>query len=77
MLSVVRVTIENDISTTGSELLKLQNKTEEYKKSNSLLQEKYLTDSSLTKIASSAAEKGFIASKNHVYLSTPLPLALK
>lgn len=76
-LSIVRITIENSISTAGTELLKLQANVEVYKKSNAILQEKYLEDSSLTKIASSAADKGFVPAKNQVYLSTPLPLALK
>jgi cell division protein FtsL len=77
VLSIGRVTVENNISTAGTELLKLQAKVDDYKKSNAILQEKYLEDSSLTKIASSAAQKGFIVAKNQVYLSTPLPLALK
>lgn len=77
ILAIVRVTVENSISTTGSELLKLQTKLEVYKKSNALLQEKYLEVSSLTKIASSAGQLGFVPVKNQVYLSTPLPLALK
>lgn len=76
-LSIVRVTIENSISTAGSELLKLQASVDVYKKSNAILQEKYLEDSSLTKILLSATDKGFVAAKNQVYLSTPLPLALK
>lgn len=76
-LCVVRVALENSISTTGVELQGLQNKVEAYRKANSILQEKYLEDSSLTHIASAAAEKGFVLAKNQVYLSTPLPLALK
>lgn len=76
-LSIVRIGIENSISTTGIELMALQEKAEKYSKENALLEEKYLEDSSLTKIASAAAEKGFVAAKSHVYLSAPLPLALK
>lgn len=75
-LAVVRVGIENSISTTGSDLLALQNKVDVYKKENALLEEKYLENSSLTKISSVAKEKGFVSASNQVYLSTPLPLAL-
>lgn len=76
-LSVVRVTVENSISTTGITLVKLQERLASYKKDNALLAERYLQDSSFLSIASKAAEKGFVESKNQVYLSTPLPLALK
>ncbi|HUQ85009.1 MAG TPA: hypothetical protein VM077_01685 [Candidatus Limnocylindrales bacterium] len=76
-LAVARVTIENSISTTGVELIGYEEKIEEYKKSNAQLEERYLEKSSLTKISVSAREKGFIESKNQVYLSTPLPLAIK
>lgn len=77
LLSLVRVSIENSISTTGEELVRLQNSVDQYKKTNALLQERYLKDSSLTKISSSAKKKGFVVAKNQVYLSSPLPLALK
>jgi cell division protein FtsL len=76
-LSVVRIGIENSISTTGIELVALQESVEKYKKENALLSERYLEESSLTKIASVAAEKGFVQAKNQMYLSAPLPLALK
>lgn len=76
-LSIVRIAVENNISTTGAELVKLQAKVDNYKKSNAILKEKYLEESSLTKIASSAGRLGFVAAKEQVYLSTPLPLALR
>jgi len=57
--------------------MNLQNRIEAYKKTNAMLSEKYLEDSSLTTIAAKAKEKGFIDAKDQVYLSTPLPLALK
>ncbi len=76
-LSIVRVGLENSISTTGTELVSLQEKIENYKKANSVLKERYLAESSLTKIALIAKEKGFVTVKNQMYLSTPLPLALK
>lgn len=76
-LSVVRVSIENSISTTGIELMAHQERIEEYKKFNAQLEEKYLEKSSLTKISSVARRSGFVESKNQVYISTPLPLALE
>ncbi|HVF69740.1 MAG TPA: hypothetical protein VNA13_04225 [Xanthomonadales bacterium] len=76
-LAVVRVSIENSISTTGIELMAYQERIEGYKKSNAQLEERYLEKSSLTKISSVAREKGFVESKTQLYLSTPLPLALK
>lgn len=75
LLSVVRVSIENSISTTGIELMSLQERLDSYKKENSQLEERYLTDSSLTNISKKAQKTGFIEAKNAVYLSTPLPLA--
>ena len=74
---MVRVTVENSISTTGIELMKLQEEVAAYKKDNALLQEKYLANSSLINIAAKARKKGFVDSTNQVYLSAPLPLALK
>ncbi len=76
-LGIVRVTIENSISTTGIELVRLQDKLSAYKKDNELLSEKYLENSSLLSISAKARQKGFVDSKNQVYLSAPLPLALK
>jgi cell division protein FtsL len=76
VLTVVRVGIENSISTTGIELMALQEKAEKYKKENAIMEEKYLESTSLTKISSVAKEKGFVEVNNQMYLSTPLPLAL-
>ncbi len=76
-LSIVRVSIENSISTTGIELMAHQTRIEEYKKSNAQLEEKYLEKSSLTKISSVARRNGFVESKSQVYISTPRPLALE
>lgn len=75
LLSVVRVSIENSISTTGIELVALNEELDEYKKDNYQLEEKYLRESSLTQIASRAAELGFVDTEKTVNLSTPLPLA--
>jgi hypothetical protein len=75
-LSVVRVAILNNISTTGIELVNLQNELTSYKKENELLKEQYLAVSSLNEIDKKAKTLGFVEAKSHIYLSAPLPLAL-
>jgi cell division protein FtsL len=77
VLSVVRVSIEGNISTTGIELVRLSEEVEKYRKENMLLQEKYLVESSFTQIASKAAVIGFVDGKNTLNLTTPLSLALR
>ena len=75
-LAVVRVAILNSISTTGIELVNIQNELTIYKKQNVLLKEEYLEVSSLTAIDKKAKSLGFVDAKSHIYLNTPLPLAL-
>jgi hypothetical protein len=75
-LSVVRVAILNSISTTGIELVNLQQELTVYKKQNVLLKEEYLAVSSLTSLDKRAKMLGFVEAKSHIYLSAPLPLAL-
>lgn len=77
VLAVVRVAILNNISTTGIELVYLQNELTKYKKENVLLKEEYLAVSSLTTIDKKAKTLGFVEAKSHIYLNTPLPLALR
>lgn len=77
VLSIVRVSILNSISTTGIELVNLQNDITKYKKENVLLKEEYLAVSSLTTIDKQAKSLGFVDTKAHIYLNTPLPLALR
>lgn len=77
VLSVVRVAIENSISTAGTELMALESTMEKYRRENSQLKERYLASSSLTRIANVAKEEGFTVAKSQVILSAPLPLALK
>ncbi len=76
-MSVVQVIVSNRLSTTGTELGELQDKITQYKKENAIIREKVLVASSLDHIASSAAELGFSDTNNHVFLSAPLPIALK
>lgn len=62
-LSVVQVTVSNNLSTTGVELAKIEEKIIAYKKKNALLRQKLLAASSLDTIASKAAEMGFVEEK--------------
>lgn len=73
-LSIVQVTVSNNLSTTGVELAKIEEKITFYKKENAVLKEKLLISSSLDSIASKAAELGFVEEKSRVFLSKP-PLA--
>ena len=77
VLSVVQVIVSNRLSTTGTELGKLQDDISNFKKENAILREKVLVASSLDRIASSAAELGFTDTKTHVFISAPLPIALQ
>lgn len=77
LLLFVRVSVVNSISTTGIELVDLQNQISDYKKQNEVLKEQYLTGASLTNIAKKAKKIGFVEAKSQINLSTPLPLALR
>ncbi len=77
VLSVVRVAVENSISTTGIELESLQKQIKTVKKQNALLKEQYLQTSALINLDSGAKKMGFVDAKTQLYLSTPLPLALR
>lgn len=74
-LSVVRVYVSNQLSTTGMTLDRLQTEVMQYKKENIILRERVLAASSLTHIASEAAQLGFVPSGKDIYISAPLPLA--
>ncbi len=76
-LSVVQASVANQISTTGADLVALQDKLDNYKRENMVLQEKLLQASSLTNLSEKAKKLGFVDAKKQVYLNTPLPLALK
>ncbi len=76
-LSVVQIVVSNMLSTTGPTLSKMQNQIHEYKRENTLLSEKLLFDTSLTTIASRAANLGFMEAKTQVYVRTVLPVAIK
>lgn len=77
VLSILRVTVTNTISTNGVDLGKIQEEVKEYKKQNAILHQKVLEVSSLQYIASKAGELGYVDSKKQIVLSSPLPIALK
>jgi len=77
ILSLVQIALFNRISTRGTLLSTLQTKIEVLEHENYLLSEKLLIKSSLTSIASNAAELGFVNSKNEISLNSPLPLSLR
>jgi hypothetical protein len=77
VLSVVQAVVANKISTAGIQLGDMQEKILTLKKENQIIHERILTLSSLNHVASEASRMGFVPDTSHVYLSTPLPLALK
>lgn len=77
LLSVVQVVVSNRLSTTGLELAKMQEEIRLYKNENALLSERLLAASSLTQIASKAAELGFVEAKSPIVISAHVPIAVK
>lgn len=75
VLSVVQVVVSNGLSTTGTELGRLQEEIGRYQTETAILSEKVLIASSLTQVASSAGALGFLEPKSQVYISSPLPIA--
>lgn len=76
-LSVVQVIVSNRLSTTGVELGRLQDEIKEYKNENAIILEKLLTFSSFTHIAHVANDEGYVKNRFYVFVTSPLPLALK
>ncbi len=76
-LSVVKVIIANGFSTAGLDLEKMNKELREYKRQNSLLHEELLVRSSFLNVASKAAQLGFVEEKSRMFLSLPLPIAVK
>ena len=76
-LSIIQVTIANQIATTGGELTTLQKQITAYKKENQILEEQYLQASAFINLESKAKAIGFVEAKSQEYISTPLPLALR
>ncbi len=76
-LSLVQVSLSNRIATDGAKLAKIDQQIDGYKKQNAILGEQALGAASFTIIANKAQKLGFVPEKSPIYLSTPLPLALK
>ncbi len=76
-LAVLQVVVSNSLSTTGITLSDLQQQLNLYKRENAILQEKLLTMSSLTEIASKAATLGFVDTKSQLVVGSALPIAIK
>ena len=76
-LSIVQVIISNSLSTTGLDLAKIERELHTYQRENDTFRQKVLITSSLTQIASVAGELGFTSKKSEIFLTTPLPLAVK
>ena len=74
-LSLVQISLSNQISTAGAELAHLEKEVAEYKRKNIILKEQVLEASSLLTLSKKAEKQGFVQSKSQVYLNTPLPLA--
>lgn len=74
-LSLVQVIVSTSIATTGAELGKLQEDISVLKKKNAILHEQVLVESSLTHIASEAAEMGFEDADSPLVFSDETPLA--
>lgn len=77
ILTLVQVIVSNVFSTKGIGLDSIEQQTLFYKKQNALIKEKLLEISSLTYISSSANKIGFIEENNRIFISSPLPLAIK
>lgn len=76
-LAVVQVVVSNKLSTAGIELENLQSKVDAYRKENINLDEKVLEASSLQNLSKKARAIGFVQAKSQIYLTNPVPLALK
>ena len=76
-LVIVRITLVNNLTTTGTELADTQNQIDKYKKENELLKEQYLEAASYTNISTKAKALGFAPAKSQIDLTAPLPLALR
>lgn len=77
VLSVGQVIVSNGLSTTGITLASIDKDIHAYELQNALLQEKILTESSLTEVASKAATLGFSEGKSQLVVSGLLPVAIK
>lgn len=76
-LILVRITLVDNISTTGITLVTIQNQIAAFKDENELLEQQYLAAASYNHIATEAKKLGYVPVTSEVDLSAPLPLALR
>lgn len=76
-LSIVRIFISNNVSTSGVVLGKAQEELDRYRLENSVISEKLYTISSLTSVSKQAYDLGFVDSKSGFVLNTQIPVAIK
>ncbi len=77
VLSIVRISVSNRISTSGIDIANIEDKVSSFKKENLILQEKVLALGSYTEIASKAATLGFVPSKANLVISTATTVAIR
>lgn len=76
-LSIVRIYVSNNIATSGVILGKLQEKIGKLQTENAVLSQNVYENSSLTVIASKAAELGFVSNKTSFVINSQLRVASK
>lgn len=76
-LSVVRIFISNNISTSGMLLGKVGEELDKYRFENSIIAEKLYTMSSLTSASQKAYDLGYVDTKNEFVLNKQVPVAIK
>jgi type II secretory pathway pseudopilin PulG len=76
-LSLVRIYISNQVSTSGVVLGQIQQQIDTYKMENIQLAENLYTKSSLTNIAEQAQKQGFVEQKTDFVINGQVPVAYK
>ena len=76
-LTLAQISVGNQISTTGTELSKLQKQVTDYERENAILQEEILNTSSYTNISEKADELGYAPNTTVINLNVAPPLAMK
>ena len=76
-LTVLQISVANQISTTGTQLAELQKKVADFERENAILQEQILDTSSYTNIKTKADKLGYAPVTTQVYLDTSISLAYK
>lgn len=77
VLSLVRIFISNNISTSGIILGKIEEEVKSLKIENSILSEKLYTASALTNVSQKAYDLGYREEKTDLVLTQKLPIAIK